>query len=65
MDPGVQGGVALPDLAPIIYISFDHEDAADRPVVGEPGLTPSVLQLLYPPAVPQYPVTPTSTFAEI
>jgi len=65
VDPGVQGGVALPDLAPVIYISFDHEDAADGPVVGEPGLAPDVLQLLYPPAVPQYPVTPTFTLTEM
>ena len=59
VDPGIQGGVTLPDLAPIIYVGFDHEDAADRTVVGEPGLAPGVLQLLYPLAVPQYPITPT------
>ena len=58
VDPGIQGGVTLPDLAPIIYIGFDDKDAADRTMVGELGLAPGVLQLLYPFAVPQYPVTP-------
>lgn len=62
MDPSVQSRIALPDLAPIIYIGFDHEHAADRPVIGEPELAPDVLQLLDALAVPQYPVTPASTW---
>ena len=62
MNPGVQGGVALPDPAPVVGVGLDHEDAADGPVVGAPVLPPDVLQLLYALAVPQYPVAPASTW---
>lgn len=65
MDPGIQSGVTLPDPAPVINISFDDEDAADWAVIGEPGLAPDVLQLFYPLAVPQYPVTPTYSRVEV
>jgi hypothetical protein len=61
VDPSVQSRVALSDLAPVIHIGFDHEHAADGPVVGKPELAPDVLQLLDALAVPQYPVTPAPT----